>query len=110
MPFTAPIIDSTSVVNVVVGTFNLTQTAVAPARVRHDNSPVGPNDTNFTKVDLQNWTVASAAESYSGVARSSVATGSTDPIVLRTLTNGQPLQTTFKVLNLGFVYSVAVLF
>jgi hypothetical protein len=39
-----------------------------------------------------------------------VATGKSDPVALRTLQDGQQLQTAFKVLNLGFVYSVAVLF
>jgi hypothetical protein len=115
LPLTSPIIDSTSVVNVVVGgRLNLSSNGVWRLHGGYgtDRSPVGPNDTNFTKVDLQNWTVGISGRASIILASLGlrVSTGTSDPIVLRTLTNGQPLQTTMKVTSVGLVYSVAILF
>jgi hypothetical protein len=115
LPLTSPIIDSTSVVNVVVGgRFNLSSNGVWRLHGGYgtDRSPVGPNDTNFTKVDLQNWTVGISGRASIILASLGlrVSTGTSDPITLRTLTNGQPLQTTLKATSVGLVYSVAVLF
>jgi hypothetical protein len=103
------------VVNVVVGgRFNLSSDGVWRVHAGYgtDRSPVGPNDTNFTKVDLQNWTVGISGRASIILASLGIriSTGSSDPIVLRTLTNGQPLQTTMKVTSVGLVYSVAILF
>jgi hypothetical protein len=115
LPFTAPIVDSKSVVNVVVGgRFDLTSSGAWRLHGGYgtDQSPVGPNDTTFTKVDLQNWTVGVSARSKFILASLGirVANGTSDPVVLRTLLDGTQLQTAFKVLNVGFVYSLTVLF
>jgi hypothetical protein len=77
-----------------------------------DRSPVGEDDTAFTKVHLQNLTAGVSARTKWLLGSFGVhyASGQSDPLVLRPGANGTTFDTSFKVSNVGLVYSLAVLF
>jgi hypothetical protein len=110
----APVIDSTAVVNLAIGGhFNLTSDSswVVHGGYATDRSPVGPNDTVFTKVNLQKITlgVSGRATHFLGSIGVQYFAGASDPIPLRDLPAGQ-VTTTFKVNSVGLLYSLSVLF
>ena len=77
-----------------------------------DRSPVGPDDTVFTKVNLQVVTlgVSGRARSVRVSAGLRHEFGTSDPLVLQRTLDGPQLSARLRVSNLGLVYSVAVLF
>ncbi len=76
-----------------------------------DRSPVGPNDSYFTKVNLQKLTagVSGRTSRFLGSIGLQYLTGQSDPIALRELPAGQ-LSTTLTVHSFGLVYSLSVTF
>jgi long-subunit fatty acid transport protein len=109
------VIDSRAVVNVAVGGhYDLTADGkwVVHGGYATDRSPVGDQDTLFTKVHLQKLTlgVSGRTKYFLGSLGVQYASGSSGTILLRELQNGQRFTTTFDVANLGFVYSLALLF
>ena len=93
--------------------YNLTDTGswVVHGGYGTDRSPVGPHDTVFTKVDLQKLTggISARTSRFVGSIGVQYLTGTSDPIELRQLPNGQ-LSTVVAVHNLGLVYSLSVTF
>jgi hypothetical protein len=77
-----------------------------------DRSPVGPNDTLFTKVNMGVWTVgASFRTSFIlGSAGIRFASGTTAEIALPGLPGGEGTHSELYVSSIGPVHSVAVLF
>jgi hypothetical protein len=77
-----------------------------------DRSPVGADDTVFTRVNTQ--VVIAGISGKAKLALGSIGVryqvGSTDEIVLRQIQSGQQFGTRLKISNLGLVYSVAVRF
>lgn len=109
-----PVIDSNGVVNVAIGGhFDLRsdRSWVVHGGFGTDRSPVGPNDTVFTKVDLSKFTAGVSARTahFLGSLGVQYLAGTSDPIVLRDLPAG-PLTTSVKVRSLGLLYSLSVLF
>jgi hypothetical protein len=109
-----PVIDSTAVVNLAVGGhLNLTSNRswVVHGGYATDRSPVGPDDTVFTKVNLQKITLGLSGRTphFLGSIGVQYLAGESAPIALRVLPTGQPT-TTFKVNNVGLLYSLSVLF
>ena len=96
------------------GHYNLTSSGkwVLHGGYATDRSPVGEQDTVFTKVHLQNVTVGLSARTkyVLGSVGVQYASGSSSPIDLRRLQSGRVFTTNFDVSNLGFVYSLALLF
>ena len=112
---TPQVIDSRAVVNVAVGghyTLTSNGTWVLHAGYATDLSPVGSEDTVFTKVNLQKITAGLSGRTklFLGSIGVQYSMGSSDPILLSELQNGQRFTTHFDVANLGFVYSFALLF
>jgi hypothetical protein len=109
------IVDSRAVVNVAAGgRFNLTSDGrwTVHGGYATDRSPVGDEDTVFTKVHLRKMTLGFSGRTkyFLGSFGLQYASGSSGPILLRQLQNGQRFETNFDVANLGFVYSLALLF
>lgn len=108
-------VDSRAVVNIAVGGhYNLTSDGkwVLHAGYGTDRSPVGEGDTEFTKVHLQKITLGLSARTkfFLGSLGMQYLGGSSSPVLLRQLQSGQLLTTSFDVSNVGFVYSLALLF
>ena len=109
------IVDSRRVINIAAGGhFDLTTDRkwVIHAGYGTDRSPVGDQDTSFTKINLQKVTVGVSGRTTHALGSLGVqyATGSSAPIVIRELQNGQRFTTRFDVRNIGFVYSLALIF
>jgi hypothetical protein len=109
------VVDSRAVVNIAIGGhYNLTVDGkwVLHGGYGTDRSPVGEADTEFTKVHLQKVTVGVSGRTrfFLGSLGLQYLAGSSGPVRLRQLQGGHPLTTSFKVANLGFVYSLALLF
>ena len=109
------VVDSRAVVNVAIGGhYNLSSSGkwVVHGGYATDRSPVGDQDTVFTKVHLQKVTfgLSGRTKYVLGSLGLQYASGSSDPIVLRQLQSGRTFSTNFDVSNLGFVYSLALLF
>ncbi len=109
------VVDSRAVMNVAVGGhYNLTADGkwVVHGGYATDRSPVGDRDTLFTRVNLQKLTlgVSGRTKYFLGSLGVQYAKGSSGTVLLRELQNGQRFSTTFDVSNLGFVYSLALLF
>jgi len=77
-----------------------------------DRSPVGPDDTVFTKVDMQVVTLGVSGGAKS--VRVSVGLrrefGTSGPVVLQRTLDGQQVSARLRVSNLGLVYSLGLLF
>lgn len=109
------VVDSRAVVNLAVGGhYNLTADGrwVVHGGYATDRSPVGDADTEFTRIHLQKLTVGLSGRTslFLGSLGLQYSGGSSDTLLLKRLPNGQPLTTSFKVANLGFVYSLSLLF
>jgi hypothetical protein len=114
-PYVSPTVHFASVVNVAVGGhYTLTE---GGAWMLHggyatDRSPVGANDTAFTKVDLQKLTVGLSGRTslFLGSLGLQYTNGRSGQVTLATTPDGADIATRFKVSSFGLVYSVAVLF
>jgi len=109
-----PTIDSTGVINVALGgqlKLKSDGSWVVHGGYGTDRSPVGPNDTVFTKVDLKKITagISGRTTHFLGSIGVQYLAGESDPIPLRDLPAGQ-VTTSFKVSSVGFIYSLSVLF
>jgi hypothetical protein len=114
-PFDVSMVDSRAVVNVAVGgQVQLTSSGSWKLHAGYatDRSPVGPNDTSFTKVHMQAVTIGvSARMSFLlGSVGVRYASGLSGDVPLRQLQDGQTLTTTLKVSTIGMVYSVSLRF
>jgi hypothetical protein len=112
---TAPVVDSRTVINVAIG--GHVRLKEGGAWTVHggyatDRSPVGADDTLFTRVNMQVVTAGISGQAKVVLASAGVRyqTGATDEIVLRQLLDGEQVRTRLKISNLGLVYSVAVRF
>jgi len=109
------VIDSRAVANVAIGG----HVRLAPGGswrlhggYATDRSPVGPDDTVFTRVNLQVVTlgVSGRARSVRVSAGLRHEFGTSDPLVLQRTLDGPQLSARLRVSNLGLVYSLAVVF
>jgi hypothetical protein len=114
-PFERAVIDVQAVVNLAVGgQVNLTSSGSWKLHGGYttDRSPVGPDDTFFTQVHMQAFTLGMSGRK--GLLLGSIglryATGKSGDIPLRAFQDVQPVTTRLKVSNVGIVYSVALLF
>ena len=114
-PIERAVIDRQAVVNLAVGgQVSLTSSGSWKLHGGYttDRSPVGPDDTFFTRVHMQAFTVGMSGRT--GLLLGSIglryATGKSGDIPLRAFQDVQPLTTRLKVSNVGIVYSVALLF
>jgi len=112
---TAPFVDSRAVTNIAVGgQVRLKEGGVWTVHGGYatDRSPVGADDTLFTRVNMQVVTagISGKAKFVLGSVGVRYQAGTTDEIVLRHLQDGQQVGTRLKISNLGLVYSVAVRF
>jgi hypothetical protein len=110
-----PFIDSVAVANVAVGgQVRLTPSGswTVHGGYATDRSPVGADDTLFTRVNMQSVTagISGRTKFVLGSVGIRYETGTTDTIVIRQMQNGQPLSTRLKISHLGVVYSAALLF
>jgi long-subunit fatty acid transport protein len=109
------VIDSRAVVNVAAGGhYNLTASGkwVVHGGYATDRSPVGDQDTVFTKVHLHKVTVGLSGRTkyVLGSLGLQYASGSSNPIPLRPVQSGRQFTTNFDVSGFGAVYSLALLF
>ena len=114
-PYVSPTVDARAVVNVAVGgRYHLTADGAWALHGGYatDRSPVGANDTAFTKVNLQKLTVGVSARTsmFLGSLGLQYLNGQSDSLTLGTAPDGATIDTRFKVSSLGVVYSLAVLF
>lgn len=110
----SPVIDSRTIANVVVGghlALRANGAWIVHGGIGTDRSPVGDADTTFTKVDLIKMTAGLSARTEHVIGSGGVRyiTGESASLVIRNLPGG-PLSSTFRVRNIGFVYSLTVLF
>jgi hypothetical protein len=108
-------IDSRTVVNVAVGgRYQLTadRTWTLHGGYATDRSPVGDNDTAFTRVNLQHVTVGLSGRTtmFLGSLGLRYSTGRSGPVGLGPLPDGSTFDTRFRVSSVGLVYSLALLF
>lgn len=77
-----------------------------------DRSPVGPADTQFTKVDMQTWTVGLSGSRGPVLGSLGIRYewGLSDPISVVRLQSGAVYTTNIRVRNVGIVYSFAFKF
>jgi hypothetical protein len=113
--YTGARIDSRTVVNVAIGgRYQLMQnrTWTLHGGYATDRSPVGEDDTAFSKVHLQHLTIGLSGRTsiFLGSLGLRYSTGRSDPIGLGPIPDGGTLETRFKVRSLGLVYSLALLF
>ena len=113
--YQGPVVDSRTVVNVALGgSYQLREgrTWMLHGGYTTDRSPVGDDDTTFTRVNLQHLTVGLSGRTklFLGSFGFRYSTGRSAPVVLGTAADGAPIQTRFKVKSFGFVYSLALLF
>ncbi len=114
-PYRPPVIDSRSVINFAVGgRYNLMSDGAWKLHGGYatDGSPVGEQDTAFTKVDLTKFTVGISGRTkyFLGSAGLHYLSGTSDEITLAELRSGQQLTTRMNVKAVGFLYSLALLF
>jgi hypothetical protein len=114
-PLTAPTVDSRAVTNIAVG--GQMQLREGGSWTVHggyatDRSPVGTDDTLFTRVNMQVVTAGLSGRAKFVLASVGVRyqAGTTDEIALLQMQNGQQFGTRLKISNLGLVYSVTVRF
>ena len=113
-PYRGVQVDSSTVVNIAVG--GRYQLVEGRSWTLHggyatDRSPVGPEDTGFTKVDLQHITVGVSGRTklFLGSLGFRYSNGQSAPLGLGPIGDGT-FATTFKVSSIGLVYSLALLF
>lgn len=113
--FTTPVVDSRAVTNIAIG--GQVQLKEGGSWKVHggyatDRSPVGTDDTLFTRVNMQVVTAGISGQAKFVLASVGIRyqAGTTEEIVLRQLQSGQQFGTKLKISNLGLVYSVAVRF
>jgi hypothetical protein len=77
-----------------------------------DGSPVGDNDTAFTKVNLRHITVGLSARTklFLGSLGLRYSRGKSGAVVLGRRADGSEVTTIFRVSSIGLVYSLALLF
>ena len=114
-PLTTPTVDSRAVTNIAIGGQWLLREGgswTVHGGYATDRSPVGTDDTLFTRVNMQVVTAGLSGRAKFVLASVGVRyqAGTTDEILLRQMQNGQQLGTRLKISNLGLVYSVAVRF
>ena len=114
-PFERRVIDPQAVVNLAVGgQMNLTSSGSWKLHGGYsaDRSPVGPEDTFFTQIHMQAFTVGVSGRTslLLGSIGLRYETGTSGDIPLRRYQDADPLTTRLKVSNVGIVYSVALLF
>ncbi len=114
-PYVSPTVDARAVINVAVGgQYRLTESGAWALHGGYatNQSPVGANDTAFTKVNLQKVTVGMSARTsmFLGSLGLQYLTGQSDSLTLGTAPDGADISTRFKVSSFGVVYSLAVLF
>ena len=108
-------IDAQAVVNVAVGgQVNLTSSGSWKLHggFATDRSPVGAEDTFFTKIHMQAVTVGVSGRTslLLGSVGFRYDSGQSDELALRQFQDGEPITTRLKVSNIGIVYSLALLF
>jgi hypothetical protein len=113
--YESPTVDSRAVVNVAIGgRYALTENGAWTLHAGYatDRSPVGDDDTTFTKVHLQSVTtgVSMRTKWLLGSLGVHYTNGQSDSLRLHRSSNGTTYDTAFTVSNLGLVYSLAVLF
>ena len=111
----SPTVDARAVINVAVGgQYRLTESGAWALHGGYatDQSPVGANDTAFTKVNLQKLTVGMSARTsmFLGSLGLQYVNGQSGSLTLGTAPDGSIISTRFKVSSFGVVYSLAVLF
>jgi long-subunit fatty acid transport protein len=115
LPAIPAMVDSRAVVNIAVGGhYNLTSDGkwLVHGGYGTDRSPVGEQDTLFTKIHLQKFTagLSGRTKHVLGSLGIQYSTGSSNAVLLRQLQSGQHFTTNFDVSSLGLVYSLALLF
>ncbi len=113
-PYVGPQVDGRGVVNVAVGgRYGLSEGGAWTLHGGYatDRSPVGDNDTAFTRVNQQRMTVGVSGRTSLLVTSVGVqyVRGRTDPLSFDTLPESTN-ETRFTVSTIGLVYSVSVLF
>ncbi len=111
----APVIDPDPVVNVAIGgRYHLTERGswMVHGGFATDRSPVGPEDTFFTKAHMQALTVGVSGRTklILGSVGLRYEWGTTGEIALRRFQEIPQLKTRFKLSTIGIVYSVGLLF
>jgi hypothetical protein len=114
-PYVSPTVDARAVINVAVGgQYHLTESGAWALHGGYatDRSPVGANDTAFTKVNLQKVTMGMSARTsmFLGSLGLQYLNGQSAPLTLGITPDGSAISTRFKVSSFGVVYSLAVLF
>jgi hypothetical protein len=109
------VVDSAAVVNVAVGgLYRLTSSGVwkVHAGFSTDRSPVGPDDTRFTKVNMQTWTVGVSGTTRLVLGSVGVRyeSGETSNFTVRRLSSGDALGMRVAFKSLGVVYSFSFRF
>jgi len=113
--FTSPVVDPAAVVNIAVGgQYHLTESGswMIHGGFATDRSPVGPDDTFFTKAHMQALTVGVSGRTslILGSVGIRYDWGTTGEIALRRFQEIPQLKTRFKLSTIGVVYSVGLLF
>jgi long-subunit fatty acid transport protein len=108
-------VDSRAVVNLAIGgRYQLTSNRAwtLHAGFATDGSPVGDQDTAFTKVNLRHLTVGLSARTklFLGSLGLRYSRGKSGAVTLGRRADGSEVSTIFKVSSMGLVYSVALLF
>jgi hypothetical protein len=108
-------IDARAIVNLAMGgRYQLTANRAwtLHAGFATDGSPVGDNDTAFTKVNLRHITVGLSARTklFLGSLGLRYSRGKSGAVVLGRRADGSEVTTIFRVSSIGLVYSLALLF
>jgi hypothetical protein len=108
-------IDSRTIVNLALGgRYQLVEgrTWMLHGGYATDRSPVGDDDTAFTKVNLQHVTVGLSGRTklFFGSFGLRYSTGRSAPVALGIAADGAVIQTRFRVKSVGLVYSLALQF
>ncbi len=77
-----------------------------------DFSPVGDEDTVFTKLNRFSWSIGVSGTKgpLQFTAGVNYRSGSSDEVVIRNLQNGEPVNSTIHVETLGLIYSLSYKF
>lgn len=108
-------VDSRTTVNIAIGgryQLKPDRTWALHGGYATDRSPVGDQDTAFSKVHLQHVTVGLSGRTsiLLGSLGLRYSAGRSDPLGLGPTADGNDFETRFKVSSFGFVYSLALLF
>lgn len=107
-------IDSTAVADIAIGgqvSLTSTGSGLVHGGYGTDRSPVGQQDTVFTRVDLRKITAGLSGRTshFLGSVGVQYLGGESGSVLLRELPSGQ-LTTKFAVHSLGLMYSLTVMF